>query len=107
MVGQAAEGLQNDKGTAALLGMVQDLAGDQDALARIEGVGDDGIAEPGQILDAGRLLIQGIGRGDAVGQVMGGVEQTVRRAEPDLFRRAAAHMLFLDLAVLVEVGFLG
>lgn len=82
------------------------IAADENALAGVKGVGDDGVALFGQLLDAGRLLVEGVVGGDAVGHVVGHVEDVVGGGVEELLAHGPVHVLLLDLAVLVEVGLL-
>ena len=58
MVRQTSERLQDDKGTAPFLRMVQDFARDQDPLSCVKSMRDNGIALFCQVFDPCRLLIK-------------------------------------------------
>ena len=104
MVGQAAEGLQDDEVAAALFGVVQDLGGDQHALAGVKGVVDDGVAGPDDVLHPRGLVVERVPLGNGVGQGVGRVERLVGGAVPQLFAQGLGDVVFLDLGVHVEVG---
>ena len=82
---------------------MEDLAGDEHALAGVKGVVDDGVAGLYQLGQAHRPLVEGVLLGDAVGHGVGRLEQSVRRGVPGLLPKGLVDVVLLDLGVLVVV----
>ena len=95
MVGDAAEGLQDDEGPAAFPGSLDDLGRDQDALAGIIGARNDGVAGLGDVSQLGRRFKQGVLFCNGGDKVVGGIEDLFYQIEI-----ASLHDGFFDAVVL-------
>ena len=83
--------------------MMQDLAGDEHAFARVERVVDDGVAFAHELGHAACGLVERVGLRDAVADVVRDLEHVVRDRVPRFLPDRARDAVLLFLRVLVEV----
>ena len=106
MVGDAAEGLQDDEGSHALPGPLDDLGRDQDPLSRIIGMGDDGVAGLRDVAELLGGLEQGVLFRHGGHKVVRHVEDPLDQVQEGPLRNGFFHSEFLRLGPADKVGLL-